>query len=212
MPLALIHDWLNQIGGAEDVLETLVGMFPGAPIYTSMYWREHMPAAYRQWPIRVSFMDRLPGIYRHHQPYLPLYPLAFERFDLSAYDLILSNKSGFCHGVRPYPGAVHVCFCLAPTRYVWDFDAYAGREGLGRAARLALRPLLGALRRWDLAAAQGVDRFIAISSEVQRRIKRFYDRASTIIFPPVDTDRFAAAAQPAGAGRDGYFLSLGRLI
>src|SRR6185436_18844800 len=70
MPLALIHDWLNQIGGAEDVLETLVGMFPSAPIYTSMYWREHMPAAYRQWPIRVSFMDRLPGIYRHHQPYL----------------------------------------------------------------------------------------------------------------------------------------------
>jgi glycosyltransferase involved in cell wall biosynthesis len=107
---------------------------------------------------------------------------------------------------------VHVCYCLAPTRYVWDFDAYAGREGLGTAARLALRPLLGALRRWDLAAAQRVNHFIAISSEVQRRIQRFYGRDSTIIFPPVDTARFAAAARPAGVGRDGYFLSLGRLI
>jgi glycosyltransferase involved in cell wall biosynthesis len=213
MGVALIHDWLNQLGGAEDVLETLVAMFPGAPIYTSIYWREGMPAAYRQWPIRVSFMDRLPGIYRHHQPYLPLYPLAFERFDLSAYDLVLSNKSGFCHGVRPRPDAVHICYCLAPTRYVWDFDAYAGREGLGPAARLALRPLLGALRRWDLAAAQRVNHFIAISSEVERRIKRYYGRDSTIIFPPVDTARFAAAARPAGgAEQDGYFLSLGRLI
>src|SRR5205085_8672577 len=120
---------------------------------------------------------------------------------------------GVCHGVRPRPGAVPGCYCLAPTRYVWDFDAYAGREGLGRAARLALRPLLGALRRWDLAAARRVDHFIAISSEIQQRIKRFYGRDSTVIFPPVDTARFAAAAQPAScAERGGYFLSLGRLI
>ena len=212
MPLALVHDWLNQLGGAEDVLETLVGMFPGAPVHTSIYWREKMPAAYRQWPIRVSFMDRLPGVYRHHQPYLPLYPLAFERFDLAGFDLVLSNKSGFCHGVRPAPGAVHVCYCLTPTRYVWDFEHYAGREGLGRGARLALRPLLGALRGWDLAAARRVDHFIAISSAVQRRITRFYGRESTIIHPPVDTARFAAAVRPAGPGPDSYFLSLGRLI
>src|SRR5688572_33310866 len=87
MRLALIHDWLNQRGGAEDVLEKLVGLFPGAPVYTSMYWRAGMPAAYRHWPIRVSFMDRLPGVHRHHQPYLPPYPLAFERFDFSGYQV-----------------------------------------------------------------------------------------------------------------------------
>lgn len=210
MPPALVHDWLNQIGGAEDVLEALVGLFPGAPIYTSIYWREKMPAGYRQWPIRVSFMDRLPGIYRHHQPYLPLYPRAFERFDLRGHDLILSNKSGFCHGVRRPPGAVHVCYCLTPTRYVWDFDAYAGREGLGRAARLLLRPLLAWLRGWDRAAAQRVDHFIAISTEVQRRIARFYGRDSVVIYPPVETARFARA--PAAAGAGNYYLSLGRLI
>ncbi len=207
--VALVHDWLNQLGGAEDVLENLAGLFPAAPIYTSIYWREKMPTAYRSWPIRVSFMDRLPGVYRHHQPYLPLYPLAFERFNLSGFDLILSNKSGFCHGVHPAPGAVHVCYCLTPTRYVWDFDAYAGREGLGAAVRLALRPLLGWLRGWDRAAAQRVDHFIAISTEVQNRIARFYGRDSVVIFPPVDTARFATGA-PAAPGD--YYLSLGRLI
>ena len=207
--IALVHDWLNQLGGAEDVLEALVAMFPGAPIFTSIYWPEAMPAHYRAWPIRVSFMDRLPGVHRHHQPYLPLYPLAFERFDLAGFDVILSNKSGFCHGVRKPAGftTVHICYCLTPTRYVWNFDDYAAREGLGRAQRRLLRPLLSWLRRWDKAAAQRVDHFIAISSEVQRRIAHFYGRDSTIIFPPVDTRRFAPRADAGD-----YFLSLGRLI
>jgi glycosyltransferase involved in cell wall biosynthesis len=207
MRTALVHDWLNQMGGAEDVLEHLIELFPGAPIFTSIFWPEKMPAAYRQWPIRVSFMDRLPGVHRHHQPYLPLYPLAFERFDLSGYDLILSNKSGFCHGVHRPAGAVHICYCLTPTRYVWGFDDYAAREGLGRLPRLVLRPLLGWLQGWDLAAARRVDHFIAISSEVQRRIARFYGRESVIIHPPVATGRF----QPRREVGD-YFLSLGRLI
>lgn len=207
MALALVHDWLNQLGGAEDVLETLVQMFPAAPIFTSIYWRAGMPAHYRGWPIRVSFMDRLPGIHRHHQPYLPLYPAAFERFDLSGHTLILSNKSGFCHGVPKPGGAVHICYCLAPTRYVWGFDAYAAREGFSAAVRLLLRPLLASLRRWDKAAAARVDHFIAISSDIQRRIARFYERESVIIFPPVDLRRFAPALDPGD-----YFLSLGRLI
>jgi glycosyltransferase involved in cell wall biosynthesis len=207
MPLALIHDWLNQLGGAEDVLETLVAMFPGAPIFTSIYWREKMPAHYRQWPIRVSFMDRLPAIHRHHQPYLPLYPFAFQSFDLSAYDLILSNKSGFCHGVRKPPGAVHVCHCLTPTRYVWGFDDYAAREGLSPAQIQILRPVLNLLKQWDKAAAARVDHFIAISSEVRRRIARFYGRDSAIIYPPVNTDRFDIADSVGD-----YFLCLGRLI
>jgi glycosyltransferase involved in cell wall biosynthesis len=205
--IALVHDWLNQLGGAEDVLEALVEMFPGAPIFTSIYWREKMPPHYRNWPIRVSFMDGLPGIHRYHQPYLPLYPLAFERFDLSGYDLILSNKSGFCHGVRKPRGATHVCYCLTPTRYVWGFDDYAAREGLTPAQMQILRPVVNMLRRWDKAAAQRVDHFIAISSEIRRRIARFYGRDATIIFPPVALDRFAPRDEAGG-----YFLSLGRLI
>src|SRR5258708_11555617 len=109
--LALVHDWLNQIGGAEDVLQELVDLFPHAPIYTSIYWRDGMPRAWQKWPIHTLWMDKLPGIYRYHQPYLPLYPLAFGGLDLSAYDVILSNKSGFCHGVRKGAKSVHVCYC-----------------------------------------------------------------------------------------------------
>lgn len=206
MHLALVHDWLNQIGGAEDVLETLVEMFPRAPIYTSMYWREGMPPFYQGWDIRTTWMDSLPGIYRRHQVYLPLYPLAFSRLNLSGYDLVLSNKSGFCHGARP-GAAVHICYCLAPTRYVWDFDAYAARESLPVALKAALRPIIALLRRWDYRAAQRVDHFIAISREVQARIRRYYGRDSTVIHPPVDTARF----RPAPA-RDDYYLIVSRLI
>jgi glycosyltransferase involved in cell wall biosynthesis len=204
--LALVHDWLNQLGGAEDVLETLVEMFPQAPIYTSMYWREGMPEAYRTWGVRTTWMARLPGIYRHHQPYLPLYPLAFARLDLSGYDLVLSNKSGFCHGVRT-GRAPHVCYCLTPTRYVWEFEDYAAREALPPAGKIALRPLIRLLRRWDFQAAQRVTHFIAISREVQARIRRYYRRDATIIYPPVDTTRFAPSSN-----HDDYYLIVSRLI
>jgi glycosyltransferase involved in cell wall biosynthesis len=204
--LALVHDWLNQIGGAEDVLETLTGMFPGSPIHTSMYWREGMPAAYRDWDIRTTWMDRLPGIYRHHQPYLPLYPVAFSGLDLSGHDLVLSNKSGFCHGVRT-GGALHICYCLAPTRYVWDFEAYAAREALSQLLKVALRPMIAALRRWDYRAAQQVDRFVAISQEIKERIRRYYQRDAVVIHPPVDTQRFRPSND-----QENYYLIVSRLI
>lgn len=204
--IALVHDWLNQIGGAEDVLGTMSSMYAGAPIYTSMYWREGMPTAYRAWDIRTTWMDRLPGIYRHHQPYLPLYPAAFGGLDLSEYDIVLSNKSGFCHGVET-GDAVHVCYCLAPTRYVWDFESYAAREALPGALKVGLRPLIRTLRRWDYRAAQGVDHFVAISQEIQERIRRYYRRESTVIHPPVETGRFAPATD-----HDDYYLIVSRLV
>ena len=186
--VVLVHDWLNQIGGAENVLELLVQMFPAAPVFTSIYAPEHMPPDYRSWDIRTSFMQHLPGVTNHHQTYMPLYPLAFRAMDLRGYDLVLSNKSGFCHGVRPPATAVHVCYCLAPTRFLWQYDAYRAREALPGAAGVALHPLIAALKRWDYAAAQRVNHFIAISTEIRERIRRFYDRDSSIIFPPVDLE------------------------
>lgn len=207
MHVALVHDWLNQIGGAEDVLESLVEMYPGAPIYTSMYAPELMPPAYRAWDIRVTWMNRLPGIHRHHQPYLPLYPFAFQGLDLRGYDLILSNKSGFCHGVRVPSGAIHLCYCLAPTRYVWNLHDYAEREQWPGLANALLPPVIALLRQWDYAAAQRVHHFMAISTEIQARIRHFYGRESVVIPPPVDTSGF----QPAPKHED-YFLILSRLI
>lgn len=206
MKIALIHDWLNQRGGAEDVLEALVRMYPGAPIYTSIYAPDLMPDAYRSWDIRTTWMERLPGIHRNHQPYLPLYPKAFADFDLGDFDVVLSNKSGFCHGVQAGQ-ALHICYCLAPTRYVWQLDAYMQRERISPAASAILKPLIQVLRRWDYQAAQRVDAFVAISSEIQRRIDRFYGRDSVIIYPPVETSRY----QPADRVDD-YFLAVSRLV
>ena len=206
--LAIVHDWLNQVGGAEDVLAEMHALYPRAPIYTSIYAPDKMPPAMREWDIRTNWMNRLPGIHDHHQPYLPLYPLAFAHLDLSAYDVVLSNKSGFCHGVRVREDAFHIDYCLTPTRYVWMSDAYLQREGLGKGAALAIKPLLAWLKRWDYEAAQRVTHFIAISTEVQERIRRFYHRESVIIYPPVDTARFRPNGQPP----EPFFLALSRLI
>lgn len=207
MKAALIHDWLNQRGGAEDVLEELVTLFPGAPLYTSMYWRDGMPAHWQQWDIRTSYIDHLPFVYRKQQIYFPLYPSAFERFDFSSFDLVLSNKSGFCHGVITGPETLHICYCLTPTRYVWRFHQYAEQENLGRVTRFALSPFLTYMRLWDRLAADRVDHFIAISQEIRQRIAKIYRRDSVIIHPPVDTDRFAPASRI-----DDYYLFVGRLV
>ncbi|HSM56440.1 MAG TPA: glycosyltransferase [Candidatus Sulfomarinibacteraceae bacterium] len=205
--MALVHDWLNQLGGAEDVLETLVEMFPHSPVYTSLYWRQKMPQQWREWDVRTSFIDRLPLAQKRQQLYLPFYPLAFEQFDFSEYDLVLSNKSGFCHGIITGPETVHICYCLTPTRYLWRYQQYAEQENLGRWTRRALIPFLTYLRMWDRLAAARVDHFIAISQEVRRRIAKIYGRESVIIYPPVETERF----QPANTVDD-YYLMVGRLV
>jgi glycosyltransferase involved in cell wall biosynthesis len=210
--LALVHDWLNQMGGAENVLEELVDLFPAAPLYTSMYDPAKMPDAYRAWDIRTTFMQHLPGYSEHHQAYLPVYPLAFARTDLSGYDLVLSNKSGFCHGVRTQNRrrkAVHVCYCLTPTRFLWLYEQYREREQIGGLVNAALQPALALLCRWDWAAAQRVDHFVAISSAVQERIRAIYGRESVVIHPPVDTERYTPdPSVPVGD----YYLIVSRLI
>lgn len=208
--VALVHDWLNQMGGAENVLEELVSLMPEAPVYTSIYAPERMPDAYRQWDIRTSFMQRLPGVATHHQRYLPLYPLAFSRFHLSDYDLVLSNKSGFCHGIGlGTPRPLHVCYCLTPTRFLWLYEQYREREQIGGVVNAMLQPMLARLRRWDYDAAKNVDHFIAISRTVQERIQRIYGRDSVVIHPPVDTSYFTPdPAMPVGD----YYLIVSRLI
>jgi len=207
MKVALVHDWLNQIGGAEAVLEVLAEIFPAAPVYTSIYAPDAMPEAYRAWEIRTTWLDRLPGIHHHHQRYLPFYPLAFGGLTLRGYDLVISNKSAFCLGVRTPPETRHLCYCLTPTRFVWDYDAYVELEQVGTAARLLARLLLGWLRRWERSAAERVTAFAAISTEIEGRIQRFYGRNSAVIHPPVGTHRFAPSSS-----HDDYFLIVSRLI
>jgi glycosyltransferase involved in cell wall biosynthesis len=205
--VALVHDYLNQYGGAERVLEELHGLFPDAPIYTSMYDPATMPAAYRTWDIRTSFMQRLPLVTRRHQAYLMAYPLAFESLDLSAYDLVISNSSAFCKGVITGPDALHICYCLTPMRWAWRYRDYVERERLGVLARAALPPFIHYLRLWDTLSAGRVDHYVAISRAVAGRIRKYYGRQAEIIYPPVDTLRFS----PRGSG-GGYYLTVARLI
>ncbi len=214
MPTTLVHDWLNQNGGAERVLEVLHGLYPDAPVYTSLYAPDRLPQAYRAWDIRTSFMQRLPLAKQRHRPFLPLYPFAFRRVDLSSYDLVISNSSGFCHCVPVPPGAVHVNYCLTPPRFLWSTDQYLSRERLPSPARAVLPPIVRRLRDWDArTAAESVTHFVAISRAVQQRIRTVYGRDSAVIYPPVDTAAFAPTPLDRPAAQVGnYYLVASRLI
>lgn len=205
MKVALVHDWLNQYGGAEVVLEAMHDLYPDAPVYTSLYDRRAMPAGFQSWDIRPSFIQRLPLASRFFRLLLPLYPLAFEQFDLRAYDLVLSSSSSWAKGVITTPDAVHVCYCHAPMRYTWDvFYEEAPRHNL--LLRIPLAPIISYLRLWDVQGANRVDSFVANSRFVAAKIRKYYRRDAVVVHPPVDTDFFV----PGGSDGD-YYLVISRL-
>ena len=206
MPVAIIHDYLNQYGGAERVLEAIHSLYPSAPVYTSIYDPRAMPPAMRTWDIRTSWMQRLPGWRKHFRTYLPCYPSAFESFDLSGYDLILSSSSAFAKGIIPPPGARHICYCHTPMRFAWRTGSYVEREQIDGVLRGILGILLTFLRIWDVASSTRVDQFIANSHAVAARIQRYYRRSAVVIPPPVDLPPY----QPRTPGN--YYLTGGRLI
>jgi glycosyltransferase involved in cell wall biosynthesis len=205
--VALVASWLNQYGGAERVLEVAHDLFPGAPVFTSTYWHAAMPAEYRSWDIRTSFLDRLPFAHRNQRWLLPLYPAAFESLDLRGYDTILSITSAFAHGVRVPSGGRHICYCLTPARFLWSYGEYVERERIGRLPRAILPLFIRSLRAWDRRAAGRVTRFVAISEQVRKRIAASYRREAAIVYPPVDVERFNIAGDCGD-----YFLILSRLV
>ncbi len=206
MRIAIVHDFLNQFGGAERVVEVLHQLYADAPIFTSIYDRSGMPASFREMDIRTTFMQHLPFIMRHHKPYLPLYPLAFETMDLRGYDVILSSSSSVAKGVRKPEGAVHVCYCHNPMRFVWRYEDYIRQERVSRLVKALLPVYLKRLRMWDVSTSTRVDHFIANSMNVARRILQYYGRDSEVINPPVETKRFAVSE-----GNDAYYLVVSRL-
>ena len=203
--IALAASWLNQYGGAERVLEVTHDLFPSAPVFTSTYWQQAMPASYRTWDIRTTFLSRIP--LANQRFLLPLYPAAFESLDLTGYDTLVSITSAFAHGIKMPPGARHICYCLTPARFLWSYVDYVERERIGRLPRLILPLMISGLREWDRRAADRVTHFVAISEIVRERIKKYYQRESVIIHPPVDVERFTVSRE-----RDDYFLILSRLV
>jgi glycosyltransferase involved in cell wall biosynthesis len=205
--VAIVHDFLMQMGGAEKVVEVMHQMFPDAPIYTSAYDPEAMPAYYRTWDIRTSFLQNMPCKQKLHRLALPLYPMAFEGFDLSDFDLVLSSSSAFAKGVITQPHTTHVCYTHAPMRYAWMTRTYVNNEKIGNLMQVLLRPGMNYLRLWDAVAASRVDHYVANSSAVGRRIEKFYRRRCDVVFPPVDLARF----QPA-ADLEDYYILVSRFV
>ena len=204
--VAIVHDYLNQYGGAERVLEVMHDLYPDAPVYTSIYDVDVMPATYRAWDIRTSWMQRLPGWRRHFRNLFVFYPSAFESFDLSGYDLIVSSSSAFAKGIIPPPGAVHVCYCHTPMRFGWRTADYIEREGIGGVKARMLALVLPWLRTWDVASSLRVDTFVANSHVVARRIARYYGRRATVIPPPVELPPYDPAPP------EDFYLTGGRLV
>lgn len=205
--VAIAHEWLTTLGGSERVVEALLEVFPGAPVYTSFLSSVNLPESMRSWDIRPSFVQRLPFLDRVAQRYIPLFPMAFESFDLSAYDLVISSSSACAKGVLTGPDTLHICYCHTPLRYAWE-------PYLDRRFRFA-HPLVKAgnelvlhyLRLWDRQASDRVDHFVANSSNVAAKIGKYYRREAAVIHPPVNVDRFSPTTAPRT-----YFLVISRLV
>ncbi len=205
--VAISHEWLTIPGGSEQVVMAMLDVFPQAELFTTVYDPAPWPEAITSRPVHASFLDRIPGAARHYPKLLPLMDTAFRRFDLSGFDLVLSSNHACAKNVRVPAGVPHVCYCHTPMRYAWD-PAFLAGEDLGRVGRLGARALLPWLRRRDLAASRGPSRFLANSSFVAERIRRFYGRDADVLHPPVDVDGLLGRERRDG----GYYLFLSRLV
>ena len=207
MKIALVHDYLVNLGGAERTVASMLEAFPGAPLFTSVHLPEVRLAGLDGTEVHTSFLQHFPFMRRHYRTYFLLYPRAIERFDFRPFDLILSSSSAYAKFAIPGDGTCHICYCYTPMRFAWDPEGYLAREEIGGLSRRVLRPLLEGLREKDARTAERVHHFIAISQSIRQRILQCYGREAAVISPPVETGRF-----PLSERRGDYFLVVSRLV
>lgn len=208
MKIAFVHDYLNQYGGAERVLQVLCSMFPEAPIYTTLYDPDATGRVFEGRLIRTSFLQHVPGASRHHHLFPWLMPLAVEQFDLSGYDIVFSISSSFAKGVITKPDTRHISYCLTPIRYLWDDShKYLHESNYPVLVKKFIPFFLSYLRIWDKEASIRPDEMVAISRFVSGRIKKYYNRSTDVIYPPVNMEKFRIAPTIGN-----YFLVVGRLV
>lgn len=208
MKIALVHDYLVQDGGAERVLQAFQEIWPDAPIFALLHDPAAMGSHFRGKNIRTSFLQRVPFALKRYKWFMPLMPAATEHHNLTGFDVVLSSTSAFAKGIITRPDTLHLCYCHTPTRYLWsDTHSYVNEQGLPSLVRRAMPLLLSQIRVWDHQAAERVDRFIANSETVSRRIRKYYQRGSDVIHPPVETARFRIAPTLGN-----YYLAGGRLV
>jgi len=203
---AIVHDWLTIPGGSEKVLFELMDMLPEADLFTSVYDPSRWPVSLRDRVINVSFLDRVPGARRHYPKLLPLMNMAFESFDLSAYDLVVSSSHSCAKNVLTGSETLHLCYCHTPMRHAWEPRHLAGELRGGSA--LAARMMLPRLRRDDLAGAVRPDVYVANSNHVAGRIRKHYRRDAIVVHPPVEVERHLHRPRH----EDDYYLVLGRVV
>jgi glycosyltransferase involved in cell wall biosynthesis len=208
--VAVVHDWLTIPGGSEDVVLELLELFPHAELFTSVYDPRPWPPQITERPVHASYLNRIPGAVRNYPKLLPLMNRAFESFDLSRFDLVLSSSHANAKNVHTPPGTLHVCYCHTPMRYAWEPEFLAGEE-IGRATRLLLPPLLKRLRRDDLAGAARPDVFVANSAYVAARIERFYGREAHVVHAPVDVEHYLGIERRPPEAQD-HYLVFGRVV
>ena len=204
---AVVHEWLTVPGGSEKVVLAILDVLPGAELYTSVYDPAPWPPAITGRPVHTSFLDRVPNARRIYPKLLPLMNAAFESFDLTGYDVVVSSSHSCAKNVITPPDTLHVCYCHTPMRHAWEPRFLAG-EDLGRVGRLAAAALGGRLRAQDLAGAARPDVFVANSSHVSARIGKYYRRDAIVIHPPVDVARGLATPRDP----EDYYLVFGRLV
>lgn len=206
--VAIVHEWFTGMRGGEKCVEALCEVFPDADVFALLHVRGSVSPAIERAVAGTSFVQHLPASATQYRRYLPLFPLAVRRFDLRPYDLVISSNHCVAKGARVPPGALHICYCYTPMRYIWSqYDEYFGRDRAGLLTRTAMRCALGPLRRWDIATAAHPHHFVAISENIRTRIREIYGRESDMIYPPVDTSRFTLSA-----GDDGYYLIVSALV
>lgn len=208
MKVALVHDHLAQDGGAERVLKAFWELYPDAPIYVMVYDEDRANDVFRKADIRTSFIQKIPLGVKRYQMFLSLMPTAVEKYDLSEYDLVLSSTSMFAKGVITRPETLHIDYCHTPTRFLWtDSHSYVEELRYSTVIKKLIPPLLSYLRLWDRMASDRVDRFIANSKVVQKRILKYYGQDSEVIYPPVETRKFRLEPRVGD-----YYLAGGRLV
>lgn len=204
--VALVHDWLVGQGGGEQVLRCFHELYPEAPIFTLVYDEGRAPRWLQECDVRTTYIQGWPGGKTHHKYLLSFMPKAWEALDLTGYDLVLSSCMSCCKGVITRPDAVHVCYCHSPIRYVWDLY-YDYLEGASAVKRAFMPSMIHKVRMWDFQAAQRVDRFVANSDYVGRRISKFYRRESATIHPGVRIPE-----GPVCEERGDYYFVLSRFV
>jgi glycosyltransferase involved in cell wall biosynthesis len=209
--VAIVHHWFVTRGGGERVAECIAALFPGAEVFTLVAVPAGIPAGLVGRRMHTSFLQWIPGGASHHRHMMPLYPAAVEGLDLRGFDLVISSDSGPVKGVRVDPGAMHLCYCHSPMRYLYDgYEAY--RAQMGPLTRAVFTATAGRVRAWDQRAAARVTEFIANSEYVQGRIARFYGRESVVIHPPIDLRRGRILAIDGTGAAARPYLCAGRLV